>query len=532
MTMHRWPSFMLLLWIACSLQARAGDSQQESAPTSQTEKFPILEYRVLGNSLLSVRQIEEAVYPFLGPEKSIADAQSARAALEKVYRAAGFSTVYVDIPEQSVDNGVLRLQVTEGKLERVKVSGARYFMNRRILAAVPSLSKDTVPSFPDVQQDLARLNRATPDLTVAPVLRPGSVPGTVAVELKVKDELPLHGSVEVNDRYTADTTHTRLVFNLSYSNLFQRYQGLALQYQMAPERPRDSSVLAATYSAPVDSAGDSLSLLAIKTDSDVATVGSLSVLGKGHIYGARYSVALPFSPGFYPSFAFGADYKKFDQSVLLNDGSGLQTPIQYVNWSAVYGASLVGASAKASFDVDLNFGIRGLGNRPADFENNRYLAKPNYLYLRFNGQVDRPLIWGTRIALRLATQYTTEPLIGNEQFAEGGADSVRGYLEAEELGDIGASGSLELRSESRSSLFGLPVQQAYVYGFVDGGIVGIIDPLPQQDARMHLGSWGAGLRISGLAGFETALDWAYPRVSSPHVKAGDSRIDFRFRYGF
>ena len=122
----------------------------------------------------------------------------------------GPRTVYVDIPEQSVESGIIRLTVTEGRLDQVRVSGTRYFMNRHILAALPSLEPGAVPHFPDLQRQLNALNQASPDLGVAPVLKPGPQPGTVDVDLKVKDTLPLHASLEVNDRYTADTTHTRV----------------------------------------------------------------------------------------------------------------------------------------------------------------------------------------------------------------------------------------------------------------------------------------------------------------------------------
>jgi hypothetical protein len=40
-----------------------------------------------------------------------------------------------------------------------------------------------------------------------------------------------------------------------------------------------------------------------------------------------------------------------------------------------------------------------------------------------------------------------------------------------------------------------------------------------------------GFRL-GSPNMDAAFDWAYPRVSSPAVKAGESRVDFRFRLGF
>ncbi len=487
---------------------------------------------MLNNSVLSSRQIERAVYPHLGPGRSFDDVQAARADLEKAYRDAGYSTVYVDIPEQGVDTGIIRLAVTEGRLERVTVRGTRYFRNRRIVASLPSLEPGVVPHFPDVQKDLTRLNQQSADLSVAPILKPGQETGSVDVDLKVKDTLPLHGSVELNDRYTADTSHERINANLSYGNLFQRGQTLALQYQTAPEDSRDARVLGATYLAPLPSLDATLAFYAVKTDSDVATVGTLGVLGKGHVYGVRYILSLDPGSNLSPTLTLGSDLKRFDESVFLASGPGLETPIKYLNWSVAYGLSAVREHMTTAFTIAANFGIRGLLNDPAEFESKRAGAKPDYIYWHADASHVRPLPWGTEIALRFSGQYSTEPLINNEQFAIGGVDSVRGYLEAEDLGDLGFEGSIELRSPRLSSIFGIHPQEAYAYTFYDAGVANLIDPLATQVARFDLQGWGFGGRLSGLAGFDASLDWAHPLVSTTNESAHGSRIHFHIRYAF
>jgi hemolysin activation/secretion protein len=71
--------------------------------------FDIMEYRIQGNTVLSSDNIEQAVYPFLGEAKSIDDVELARSALEKTFHDAGFLTVLVNIPEQDVGSGVVKL---------------------------------------------------------------------------------------------------------------------------------------------------------------------------------------------------------------------------------------------------------------------------------------------------------------------------------------------------------------------------------------------------------------------------------------
>src|SRR5262245_52566482 len=63
-------------------------------------RFDILEFRIEGNTVLSVPVIEQVVTPFLGPGRTMADVEAARAALEKAYQGTGWLTVFVDVPEQ------------------------------------------------------------------------------------------------------------------------------------------------------------------------------------------------------------------------------------------------------------------------------------------------------------------------------------------------------------------------------------------------------------------------------------------------
>jgi hemolysin activation/secretion protein len=58
-----------------------------------------------------------------------------------------------------------------------------------------------VPNFNQVEREIVALNQWL-DRRVTPTLRGGVEPGTVDVDLKVKDILPLHGSVELNNRYS------------------------------------------------------------------------------------------------------------------------------------------------------------------------------------------------------------------------------------------------------------------------------------------------------------------------------------------
>jgi len=210
-----------------------------STKTAVEKSIYIREYRVQGAHQLSRVEVESAVYPFLGPGRTAEDCEKARAALEKAYQEKGFQTVSVQIPPQQVKGGVIILQVTEATVGRLRVKGAHYFTLDQIKKEAPSIAEGKVVNFNDVTRDIVALNQL-PDRRVTPALRAGVEPGTVDIDLNVKDSLPLHGSLEMNNRYSAGTTPLRVNGSASYSNLWQLGHSIGFSFQLAPERLEDA----------------------------------------------------------------------------------------------------------------------------------------------------------------------------------------------------------------------------------------------------------------------------------------------------
>jgi hemolysin activation/secretion protein len=531
------PASALALALWCAVLPAQG---QEQAPPAPEERFPILEYRVLGNSMLPVKDVERAVYPHLGTSRVLADVEQARQALELAYRNAGYGTVFVDIPEQNVENGIVRLRVTEGRIDRVHVTGARYVSQRKILASMPAVQKDAVLHLPSLQAELTALNGETAERSVTPILKAGRNPGTVDLELRVNDKFPVHASLEVNDRYTADTTRLRANANLTYTNLFQKRHALSLQYQTSPRDMDEVEVLAGTYSVPWGGGRNSIILSAIHSDTDVAALGTLGVLGRGNIFGLKSAWTLPHG-GWIHSIVAGVDYKDVQEIIMPEpsddddeDPAAVNRPIDYLTWSVVHTA--IRRSGRLGFMSSLGayFGTRRLMNDYEEFRLKRAglkaSAPPNFFYFRGNLQLDVPLWWGFEIGSRVSAQYSPTALISNEQFSIGGVDTVRGFLEADQFGDYGAAGTLELRTPSLLPRSTQSVLTFFLFG--DAGVVRLADALPGQSLSEDLSSAGAGLRFSGLSGLEAALDWAYPLVPSTRTEAHDSRVHFSFKYGF
>lgn len=496
---------------------------------AQDARFDVFEYRVEGVSLLPAQTVERAVYPHLGEQKNLADVEKARAALEKAYHGAGYLTVLVTIPQQRVNEGVVQLAVTEAPVDRLRVVESRFYSPDDIKAQVPSLAEGQVPNFQDMQSELVALNRSA-DRRVTPVLRPGKTPGTVEVDLKVQDELPLHGSVDLNDRYSQDTSRTRLGASLRYDNLWGRQHSLGLSLQTVPGAPKESQVVSLNYTWP-QSDGSFLALYGVKSDSDVAAVGTLNVLGRGTIVGARYIRPLPGSESFFHSATFGVDHKDFQQSVNLIGSGGFNTPISYLPMTIGWDGTWLGGNRTTRAGVAFNFHLQGLVGDEQEFADKRYKGRPAYAYLRGHFSQERSFDNRHGLALRAQWQLAGQPLISNEQFAIGGVDTVRGYLESAALGESGVAASAEWRSPHLDASLGEGVKLLQATAFVDAGHVRVKDPITATD-RFSLASVGLGLRAQGSRQWEAALAWAYPLKAVGPTARGDHRFHFSLSYAW
>lgn len=527
-------------------------AQQAALATPSSQPVPrlfIREYRVAGVTRLPRLEVEKAVYPYLGPGRTSDDVEAARAALEKAYHDSGYQTVAVQVPVQSGRRGIIVLQAVEQKVGRLRVRGARYFSPERIKSQAPSMAEGSVPNLNEVQRDIMALNQWQ-DRRVSPDLKPGALPETVDIDLNVQDSLPLHGSLELNNRYSPDTTELRLNGSVSYTNLWQAGHTAGFSFQIAPERIEDAEVYSAFYLAPVPNVqGLSLMVLGTKQNSDVSTLGGSAVAGRGTIVGGRANITLPGAKSFFHSLSTGLDYKDFDEDVALGDDL-FSTPIDYYPLVTSYAATWLRPSGMTELNLAATVGLRGLGGDWLEYDNKRFDARGSWMHVR--GDIAHTQEWqnGVQAYLKVQGQAATQPLINSEQFAGGGLGTVRGYLESETLGDNALVGTLEVRTpplgrrrgtassakgsvtssteaEAASTPAESPKSEWRLHAFVDAGTLTLNDALPEQEDTFELASVGVGTRFELWDHFNGSLDVAFPLIGQTSTEEGDWRLTFR-----
>lgn len=507
--------------------AGSGVAGAATPPTPALRAFDLQELRVEGNTVLTEREIDDVVYPFLGPDRTARDVEQARAALEDYYsKTRGFATVSVVVPPQEPVDGVVVVQVIERPVGRLRVTGARYVTPSSIRAAAPSLAEGAVPNLNAVQDDILALNQL-PDRTITPVLRPGRAPDTVDVDLKVEDKFPLHGSLEINNRQSQDTTPLRTAGNLSYGNLWQRGDAATFGFQVAPQNTRDTEVFTGSYLFRIPNSKVSLFANYIHSNSNVTTLGSTNVIGKGDILQLRALVPLGTDQDFSHSLSAGFDYKHVLEAVGLG-GQSTDVPLTYYPFSVAYQAGWTGANSTTDAVGTLVWAFRGPDSNDAAFDAKRYQANRNFVYLKADLSRTQELPYGLQGYGHITAQVSPDPLVSNEQYSIGGVDTVRGYYESEGLGDYGGAAQVELRSPQLAGYVhgGNAVTSLRVHSFVDVGAAAIRDPLPGQATTATLASVGVGTRFRLYDHVSGAVEDALTLHRGPVTRAGENRVLF------
>ena len=489
----------------------------------------IKEFRVVGSHQLSRTEIEKAVYPYMGPERTPDDVEQAREALEKAFQDKGFQTVSVQIPKQSGKHGIVFLQVNEAKIGRLNVEGSRFFSLDAIKKKVPSLQPGSVPDFNKVSSEILSLNQWS-DRQVIPTLSPGFEPGTVDVDLKVKDTLPWHGSLEYNNRYSYGTPEYRLNFASSYDNLWQRGDSIGGSYQTAPQEPSAVQNWNIFHTLHVPSV-DWLRLnVSYSQQNSISTLGGGgSSLGNGNTAGFRFLGALPAGKDFSQSFSAGIDFKHVNQITQINQVSAganvNEQPLDYWPIRLNYNAVWAPKDSVTILDSGLSFGIRGaaisFANSTYGNENeiatSKFGADGGFIVLNGNLSHTHDLPGGFQIFARAQGQISPEPLIYTEQFSGGGLDTCRGYLESTVVGDCGAFGTLEIRSPLLLRHHA-GIDEWRVYAFFDGGTVTNVAPTGATNVMTpysDLASYGFGSRLKMFKYLNGSVDVGIPMTTQP-----------------
>jgi hemolysin activation/secretion protein len=226
-------------------------AQTNSAATNAVPHFRVDKYLVEGNSILSpaaIGRIFTNVSAAFGTNVTIDGILLAAGKLQTAYRERGFMTVVVGLPPQKLTNAEVTVKVTQAPLVAINVKneGGQWFSSNNVMRALPDLHTNMLLNAKIFQRELDAANMSR-DRQIYPVVGPGPAPGTSELTLTVKDRLPWHARLEVNnDQATPGTPQLRANFSSQYDNLWGLEHEIGLQYNFSVEELKGGKDYVAT----------------------------------------------------------------------------------------------------------------------------------------------------------------------------------------------------------------------------------------------------------------------------------------------
>jgi len=487
-------------------KAPSGQELEPRKPTEKKEPESCFEVRTIefsGMTLLGPREIEPVKAKYRGRCLTITDINNLVRDVTNLYIEKGYVTTRVAVPQQDLSGGTLRLQVMEGKVEKIefKEGDGRA---RELKGAMPGLEGEVL-NLRDIEQGLDQLNRL-PSNNATMKLTPGSEPGTTRVVVENKRSKTWRISAGMDNSGQQSTGRNQYLLSLGKDNLFGFNDLLNVYVNgdagklFSDERQR-SSTWNLFYSIPYGywTFSGSLSYYEYRTD---ITGGGLTYRSSGDTTTTSLTVDRVLSRDKDSKTSLGmgltvrdtqnyfAGYKLSATSQVLSALS-----VSLAHYTRLFGGM---ASAQAGFSQ----GVPILGayrDRNPSPDTPRSQFSKATLYASYY----RPFTLGkTRFSwsTRASGQWAPHTLYSSERISIGSRYTVRGFHEDSLSGDIGGYVRNELallvpRDANSSPFRNDWVGDLQFYAGYDAGVIRRDDKETEERGSIQGGV--LGLRTSG-----------------------------------
>ena len=479
-----------------------------SAPTSSEKTTRVTHFVVTGNTLLPEDDLRKLCEIYEGQELTLSQIKDVARNLTALYQRSGYFLARAYVPAQNIQNQQVELRVVEGSIGKVTVEGAQNYDPEYIRERfLQHLEGETFRS-DRFQRNMLLLNEL-PDLQVKAVMSPSAEVGKADITLRVEDQLPVHAGLDYNNYGTVETGENRVGLTFEAANLLQQADQLTLRGVLGFPA-RENSFYQLNYQTPLNLDGTALTFGyangAFAVSQGLGAI--LDVRGDADIYTVALSHALERELPFSSNLGLAVSHK-----YIRNNFFGGRVPFsqdEYTSarftyqgdWRSIAGRTLLQAAY-----------TQGLGGTPAsDPLVSRVGASGGFAKFNLDLARIQNLDSGLYGLVRFSGQYATQPLYVAEQYAMGGPDTVRGYAQAELLGDNAYLVSAELRWSPIAD----DLDAFQVSAFLDHGGVSLRRPQPGDLPNgSSLTGAGFGFRF-GLENHATLrLDLGFPLSPTP-----------------
>lgn len=484
------------------------------APEDEAISITVKNITITGSTIFQPKDFQPIIEPLEGKQSSLAELKSVADRITQLYLKDGYITSRAVVVSDSLDDGNIKIEVIEGRVERIRVVGAdrlvKYVRSRVNLGADTPLNTGKL-------EELLRLLRIDPLIkNIEAKISAGKGIGqsTIVVRVEAAKSLGLKFGI---DNYSPPSIGSeRLKLELAYQNLTGLGDTLSAAYRPSIEAFGDTYSLDFDYKVPINARNGTI---AAGIDIDRNEVindfaEDLDINGETERYTLSYRQPFIRSTRQELALSLGFDYQD-GQTFLFQEGFPFgQGPDEDdgVSRTSVlrFGQDYVlrQPSGAWAFSSSLNAGLGIFG--ATDNED----PVPDGQFFSWLGQVQRLQVLNDDnfLIIQGEFQLTPDSLLASQQFVIGGGQSIRGYRQNVRSGDNGFRFSIEDRWTLIQDRIGQP--QLTVAPFFDMGTVwnngDNPNELPDQN---FIAALGLGIIWKPIDDLNLRIDYAPPLVN-------------------
>ena len=462
---------------------RPGNTGTEEAPA-----FYVKQIRLTGFSLPERDgRLSAILADYSGRSVKVDELRALTGRLTAYAKSCGYPVAQAVVPPQEVKDGLLEIRMYVASYDTVTVVKNTSDVTDSVIEGyLQRLKTGETMTDRKLEKAINNLNDL-PGVIARAVLRPGSEPGTTAVDVEVMDRPIWNNYVFVDNGGGYYSGRYRYGFNLEIDNPGHQGDKIVLSGSMSSH---DTDSWSARYEAPVGRDGTRLSVAYSRSEYELNTNDWYSTLGDSEglsIYGLT---PLYRDRSDRLTLIYGYDHRDIENRYRFK--GMVQPDLKNEKTADVWHVGISGSQYAPNEFLQYDL-IYWYGDMSTD-GGNTYIDGS---YQKLTGDLfkvwyDGP--WNYRF--RGSWQLADKPLDGSEQFYLGGMSGVRAYGNGDGYGDAGWLGSFEIRRA-----IGIEGLEAAV--FLDGGYAKI-----RNGYGEHLYGWGVGLRYAMRDDWYAQLDYA------------------------
>ncbi|MEH2421686.1 MAG: ShlB/FhaC/HecB family hemolysin secretion/activation protein [Nostoc sp.] len=484
-------------------------------PGNVPATITVTRFEVIGSTVFRQQDFADITRPYTNHPISLAELFEMRSKITKLYLDNGYITSGAYIPPQDLEGGVVKIQISEGGVEDIKVTGTRhlnpnYVRNRVALATTKPLNQKRLVE----ALQLLRLKDDRLIKNISAELSTGTQPGESLLEIQVTEAPIWEAQLTLDNARTPSVGTFRRQLQLTNFDLLGLGDSLFLAYTNTD----GSNSLDTSYTIPFNPHNGTITLSGgfafshvIEKPFDVLDIDSNS----NYI---ELTVRQPIIRTTTQEFALGltGSYRESGATLLggeipfpsVGADAGGTTAITALRFFQDY--TIQNSKQVVALRSQFSFGLGALNALNAT--PNTSTPEGNFFSWRGQAQYVRLLAEDTSLLLRGDIQLANKVLVPLEQFGLGGEESVRGYRQDLLLTDSGIFLSAEVRipifriRDSKMVLQLTPFVD-FGHGFNQESVVN-----PSQN-HFDLVSIGSGLLFNMSDRLTARFDWGIPLIS-------------------